>query len=176
MDQVDEVVAHWPKRCAHCGGRLAGAHRAGGGAASGDGVARAAVVVVEHQAMACGCRRCGKESAGKIPVEVKKSVCGPRLSGMMGYLSARMAVSRRQVRRFFRACWGEALQRQCLCPRAGVGRGVERTYGRIAGEVRGSEVVNIDETGWKGAARWLWWGRARKPVFIWPGRIGPAGR
>ena len=178
IEQVDEVVAHRPMRCAYCGGRLAAG-------AEGRVVARhqvmelpeRPVVVVEHQAIACGCRHCGKESVGGIPVEVKRSVCGARLSAMMGYLSARMAVSRRQVAEILSCVLGVKLCSGSVCAREReLAEALREPYGRIAGEVRGSEVVNIDETGWKGAARWLWVGASKKAcVYLaWPDRSGGA--
>lgn len=178
LEQVDEVVTHRPVRCAHCGGRLAAS-------AQGRVVARhqvmelpeRPVVVVEHQALACGCRRCGKESAGKIPASIKQSVCGPRLSAMMGYLSARMAVSRRQVGEILSCVLGVKLSSGSVCAREReLAEALREPYGRIAGEVRGSGVVNIDETGWKGAARWLWVGASKKAcVYLaWPDRSGGA--
>jgi len=178
MDEVDAVVAHRPVRCAYCGGRLAAG-------AKGRVLARhqvmelpaRPVVVVEHQAIACCCRRCGKESAGRIPLEVKKSVCAPRLSAMMGYLSARMAVSRRQVAEILWSVLGVKLCSGSVCAREReLAEALKEPYLRIAAGVRGAGVVNIDETGWKGAARWLWVGASRKAcVYLaWPDRGGGA--
>ena len=178
IDQVDEVVAHRPLRCWYCGRRLAAG-------ASGRVVARRQVmelpalpvVVVEHQAIACRCRHCGKESGGQIPVEVKKSVCGPRLCALMGYLSARMAVSRRQVAEILSCVLGVKLSSGSVCAREReLAEALRQPYLRIAALVRSSAVVNIDETGWKGAAPWLWVGATKKAcVYLaWPDRSGGA--
>lgn len=178
VEKVDEVVAHRPVRCVYCGQRLAADAR-------GRVVARRQVmelparplVVVEHQAIACCCRRCGQESAGKIPVEVKKSVCGPRLSALMGYLSARMAVSRRQVAEILSSVLGVKLSSGSVCAREReLAEALREPYLRIAALVRSSAVVNIDETGWEGAAAWLWVGATKKAcVYLtWADRSGGA--
>jgi len=178
LEQVDEVVGHWPVRCAYCGGRLAAT-------APGRLVGRhqvielpeRPVVVVEHQALACSCRHCGKDSAGEIPAQIKKSVCGARLSAMMGYLCARMAVSRRQVAEVLSCVLGVKLSSGSVCAREReLAEALREPYLRIAGQVRCSGVVNIDETGWKGAARWLWVGATKKAcVYLaWPDRSGGA--
>jgi transposase len=53
--------------------------------------------VTEHQAIACQCAKCGIEARGQIPRAILTSVCGSRLTALMGLLSARMHISRRDV-------------------------------------------------------------------------------
>lgn len=176
--EVDEVVEHGPVRCAYCGRKLPRdtARRV---------VARhqvmelppRAVRVVEHQAIGCCCGHCGRESVGKVAESIIRSVCGPRLCAMMGYLCARMAVSRRQVAEILSSVLGVKLSVGSVCAREGeLAEALRKPYLRIVGQVRSGGVVHIDETGWKGAARWLWVGAGRRAcVYLaWPDRAAGA--
>jgi len=79
-DELDEVVEHWPERCAGCGqgleaGRPAGvAHRH-----QLFELPRIAVAVTEHRAHVMSCPGCGKRTHAALAADVAASAFGPRL-------------------------------------------------------------------------------------------------
>src|SRR4051812_47549718 len=81
VEQVDQVIEHRPAACAHC--REAMAPDAPGQVVGRHQVAelpRAAVLVQEHQSLACRCTGCGAVTRGVIPAEIAKSTTGARLT------------------------------------------------------------------------------------------------
>lgn len=158
VEQVDEVVVHKPDVCEHCQKSLEGV--------AGEVVGRhqvaelppRAVVITEHQSVACRCGACGTVSRGMIPDELRASVAGPRLSGAIGLLSGFVHGSRRAIR--------EVVAEMLGCP-IGLGSisarerelsdALETTYAELAQEVSAARVKYVDETSWdcKGADRWL---------------------
>jgi transposase len=158
VEQVDEVVEHVPQVCPRCGGRLA----------ESDGqqlvdrhqvaeLPRRPVHLTEHQAYSrvCGC--CGEQVRGQIPASIRCAVTGPRLSAVVGFVSARVHGSRRATE--------ELLSEALGCPLAlgtVINREKELTlalsegYQQAQRHVRSAPAKNVDETGWKGAGRYLW--------------------
>src|SRR4051812_2047998 len=160
VGQVDHVVRHVPAACAHCHAPLP--------PDGGDGDVRSrhqvaelpprAVVVTEHQGCAVTCPRCGEVTAQPIPPDVRRSCAGPRLSAALCYLSAFVHGSRRAV---------EEVADQVLgCPSLSLGTvsnreaemaaALEQPYAQVRDRVRAAKSKNVDETGWKRAAKWLW--------------------
>jgi transposase len=158
VEQMDHTVPHRPKACEQCRANLPPSPQ--------DRVTRRhqvaelpprAVELTEHQAMACPCEVCGHVTEGRIPASILKSVCGPRLSAAMGYLSACTLVSRRGVESVlscilgFKLSLGSVLAREKELSEALAG-----PYEQLKEEVQQAPVKCVDETGWKRAARWLW--------------------
>ena len=156
--QVDHVVEHRPSECEHCQAKLPLLAKA-------QVESRCQVVelrphpveITEHQAMACPCPQCGWISLGKIPGSILRSVCGPRLSAVMGYLSATAHVSRRATQQILKSVLGVELSLGSICAREKeLAEALAVPYQQLKEEVRQAAVKYVDETGWKRAAQWLW--------------------
>ena len=159
-DELDEVVEHWPERCAGCGqgleaGRPAGvAHRH-----QLFELPRIAVAVTEHRAHAMSCPGCGKRTHAALGADVAASAFGPRLKAAIALLSVRNRVSRRDVSELSAELFG------CPVSVGSVDAICQRTsgallapYAELREAVKDAAVVCVDETGWRqgGERRTLW--------------------
>lgn len=158
LEQVDEVVRHVPRRCAHCqaafGKRVAPTLRARHQVAE---LPPRAVVVTEHQGYACACAHCGRSTAAPIPHEVRRSCTGPRLSAALCYLSAFVHGSRRAVEEVAGELLGCPLSLGTVSNREReMAAALHDAYRQVQTRVRSAPAKNVDETGWRRAGRWLW--------------------
>ena len=157
-ERVNEVVHCRPTGCECCGAALP--------PSPGDRVEaryqqaelpKEVVWVTEHQAIACTCVKCGWVSRGQIPSHILRSVCGPRLSAAMAYLSAYSHVSRRGVEEVLSNLLGMKLSLGSVFAREReMAAALAGPYREIRQQVRQAAVKYVDETGWKRAAQWLW--------------------
>ena len=161
-ERVQHVVRHVPKRCARCHTALPAEAQPGDPAPSWHQVlelAETPVVVTEHQGHARTCPDCGQVTQAPIPAEVRGHRLGPRLTGLVGYLTGRLHASKRAVQELVTTVFGVPLAlgsvtqaerelSEALAP-------VHEAVGRAA---RDAPVCHVDETGWKqaGQRRWLW--------------------
>jgi transposase len=164
VERVDEVVTHRPAVCERCRGSLDGA--------AGEVVGRhqvaelppRAVVVTEHQSVACRCPACGAVTRSVIPPEVRASVAGPRLAGAIGLLGGFVHGSRRAVRVVVADVLGCPIALGSINAREReLSAALEGPYAELAGQVSWAKVKYVDETGWKqkGKDRWLFAAAAR---------------
>jgi transposase len=158
---VDEVLEHWPDRCA-CGHVFADDQRTPVGEPVRFQVEELPVIsvrVIEHRCQRVCCPGCGERARGKLPREVGQSVFGPRLQAAIATLSVRNRISRRDV---------VELSEQLFTSRISTGT-VEAILSRTAealaepcqellDRLRESSALNMDETGWRtaGQRRALW--------------------
>lgn len=158
LEQVNHIVPHRPTECEHCQaaippsvpGRVEARHQQ-------VEMRQPAVEITEHQAIGCPCPECGCISRGQIPASILRSVCGPRLSAAIGYLSACALVSRRGVEEALGVLLGMDLSLGSVCAREReLSEALAEPYERLKQEVREASVKYVDETGWKRAAQWLW--------------------
>jgi transposase len=156
--QMDHVIGHRPNECELCNAALPDT-------IPGTVAARAqqaelpqrAVTFSEHQAIGCECPKCGHITVGKIPADILASVCGPRLSAAIAYLSACALVSRRGVEEALSALLGMKLSLGCICAREKeMSEALAEPYEQLKEQAREAPVKYVDETGWKRAAQWLW--------------------
>jgi transposase len=158
---VDEVVEHWPERCG-CGHVFAGAEQVAVRPPARHQVEelpRIATVVVEHQCQRVRCAECGQERTGELPVEVAGSAFGPRLQAAIATLAVRNRISRRDTVELCSELFGARISvgsiDQVLTRAADA---LEVPHEELAGALRRSGRLNMDETGWrlKGGRRTLW--------------------
>lgn len=155
-EQVDEVVRHRPTVCPNCQSGLPETAMKLTRRQQVTELPPKAVVVTEHQAYACTCH-CGHRTAAEIPVSVTRSCIGPRLSAVVCYLSAHVHGSRRAVEDVLgellgaRISLGKVSQIEREMTAALLGR-----YQQIRTQVQCAPAKNVDETGWKRYAGWLW--------------------
>ncbi len=96
---VDEVVEHWPGRCA-CGHVFAEDKRVGIGDPVRWQIEKLPVITVGVTEDRCECLRCpdcGERPRAELPAEVAHSAFGSRLQASIATLSVRNRISRRDV-------------------------------------------------------------------------------
>jgi transposase len=158
---VDEVIEHWPVRCA-CGHTFAEGERVVLGEPvrwQVEELPEISVRVTEHRCQRVRCPGCGEHTRGQLPAEVAHGAFGPRLQAAVAALSVRNRISRRDV---------VELSEELFCARISTGT-VDAILGRVAEALtephadllealRASDAVNMDETGWRtaGERRALW--------------------
>jgi transposase len=158
---VEEVVEYWPKRCC-CGREFAPRELVAAGEPQRHQVEELPVistVVVEHRAQRVRCPGCGQRTRAELPAEVAGSVFGPRFEAAVAVLSARNRVSRRDVVELVEELFGARICAgtvDAILTRTA--NALEDPYEQLLADVRSSESLNMDETGWrlKGAQRALW--------------------
>lgn len=161
-ERVDEVVEHWPERCAACGERFAEAD-----GALGEPVRHQvselpllAARITEHRLHTRRCR-CGASTRAALPAGVSRSPFGPRLQAAAATLCARQRLSRRQAAELLGELFGCPLSVGALDALLGrVGTALAAPYAQLRAALPRAPVVYSDETGWAlaGRRRWLWGG------------------
>ena len=158
---VDEVIDHWPERCA-CGHLFGDAERVAAGEAARHQVEELPVLathVTEHRCQRVRCPDCGARETGVLPAEVAASAFGPRLQAAIVTLSVRNRISRRDVVECCEQLFSARISTgsvEAILQRAG--DALEAPYAHLLAAVRRARHVNMDETGWRlrGQRRFLW--------------------
>jgi len=158
---VDEVVEHWPARCA-CGHAFGEAERVAVGEPARHQVEELPVMatrVTEHRCQRVRCPDCGARQTGSLPAEVAASAFGPRLQAAIVTLSVRNRISRRDVVECCEQLFSARISTgsvEAILQRAG--DALEAPYAQLLTAVRRARHVNMDETGWRlrGQRRFLW--------------------
>jgi transposase len=163
-EQVDHVVQHKPTACAHCAAKLPenanwqllGRHQV-------TELPKPAVEVTEHQAYGCRCEKCGRLTEAQIPEELTRSVLGPRLSAAVAFFSSRVHGSRRAVEEVLEEILGAPIALGTVSNREReMTQALAEPYRQAKAAVRKAPAKNVDETGWKGAGRYLWVAATRR--------------
>jgi len=161
-DQVDEIVAHYPERCAGCGHEFGVEERVSSGCPGRHQVAELPplrVIVSEHRTHRLRCPRCRRRTTAALPAEVAGSAFGPKLQAAVVTMTVRNRVSRRDMSELAGELFGIGLATgtvDAICQRAAAA--LAEPHERLVAAVLESGVVNIDETGWfrAGQGRTLW--------------------
>ena len=163
-EQVDHVVRHKPTACAHCAAKLPenanwqllGRHQV-------TELPKPAVEVTEHQAYGCRCEKCGRLTEAQIPEELTRSVLGERLSAAVAFFSSRVHGSRRAVEEVLEEILGAPIALGTVSNREReMTQALAEPYREAKAAVRKAPAKNVDETGWKGAGRYLWVAATRR--------------
>jgi transposase len=169
VERVHEVIGHRPAVCGHCQsaiapdtpGQVVGRHQVAE-------LPRAAVLIREHQSLACGCGRCGAVTRGMIPREIAASTFGARLSAAVAILGASVKGSKRDVAMLLADVLGSPIALGSVCAReAEIGDALADVYQELVKGAANSKVKYVDETGWKlkGKEIWLWTSADRDQVI-----------
>src|SRR5450756_1634356 len=161
IESLDELIDHWPERCA-CGHRFSEAERRPVGRQARHQVAELppiAVILSEHRLHRLRCPDCGRTTRAELPPEVPPGAFGPRLQAAVATLAVRNRVSRRDTTELLRELFGAALSTgsiNMIVSRAGAA--LEEPYAHLHDQLRQAPALNIDETGWRtaGERRTLW--------------------
>ena len=162
LEQVDEVVDHWPQRCSSCARPFREEERMETAAPQRHQVCELpaiAVSVREHRLHRLRCPACAAETRAELPAKVPRGAFGPRLQAAVVTLAVRNRVSRRDTTELLRELFGAELASGSVeaivrC----AGEALEAPYARLHEQLTRVPVVNIDETGWRtaGERRTLW--------------------
>jgi len=161
-DQVDEIVDHYPERCAGCGHEFSEEERAPSGRPGRHQLAELPpirVIVSEHRTHRLRCPRCRRRTSAALPAEVAGSAFGPKLQAAVVTMTARNRVSRRDMSELAGELFAIGLSVgtvDAICQRAAAA--LQEPHERLVASVLESAAVNIDETGWfrAGEGRTLW--------------------
>ena len=175
MEQVTEVVDHWPARCA-CGHVFDVEERELAGVPARHQVAELpplAVELSEHRLQRVCCPDCGRTVRAELPAGVPRGCFGPKLEAAIASLTVRNRLSRRQLVELMDELFG--------CPIA-IGTidailtrtadTLEPVYDELLEKTRTAGALNIDETGWylSGEPRTLWGAFGKETAVL---RIAP---
>jgi transposase len=182
VDDVDEVVAYKPTRCAGCGALLLGDDPA---------PYRHQVTelpigkpkVIEHQVHRLECPCCGQSNRGELPPEVASSWFGPNVISLVGLLMGRFRLSKRQVTHLLSECFAIQMAASTVVNQQQViSQALAAPMAELEPVARNELVCNIDETGWRqvGASGEVGCGQSSRPrsrsfVFA-PSRSGQIAR
>jgi transposase len=156
--EPDVVVACRPRVCGGCGQGLP----QGGGRRTGRSqaieVPVSAPVVIEAWQYTVACERCGKQTAGTYPAGLEpRRTFGPGVEALLSYFHERHHVGYERLVEVCRDVFGLAISQ------GGVENALHRrgerarpTYAAIREQVRGSPVINSDETSARVAGRTQW--------------------
>jgi transposase len=156
--EPDVVVECRPRACAGCGQALpqSGGRRVG----RSQVIELPAVepVVIEGWQYAATCAHCGTETRGTYPAGLEpRRTFGPGVEALLSYFHERHHVGYERLVEVCRDVFGLAISQGGV--ENALQRWVERahpTYAAIRDQVRGSPVINSDETGARVAGRTQW--------------------
>src|SRR5450830_1866371 len=177
LEQVAEVVDHWPQRCTSCARPFCEEERIEAAAPQGHQVCELppiAVWVSEHRLQRLRCPACAAETRAQLPAGVSPGAFGPRLQAAVATLAVRNRVSRRDTTELLRELFGAELSTGSIDAIVQhTGEALAEPHAQLADQIRSASAVNIDETGWRlrGGKRTLQ-GRAHLPRGGLPDRRG----
>jgi transposase len=162
-EMVSDVQIHLPLKCGECGHDLP--KRAG----KKDPKPQLHQVVeipplkpeiIEHQVEGRCCPSCGKVTWGSLP-EVVCGSFGPRLAGLVAFLSGRCQMSKRVIQEVLEGLLGVRMALGSLnAKEREVSESLRESWAEAKKAVRQAPIKNADETGWyqSGDLKWLWIG------------------
>lgn len=114
--------------------------------------------IIEYQFPNVVCPDCGETTRAPLPRELRDHF-GPRLTGLIAYLTAVCRVPRRGVEELLETALGTSISlgsAQKLIEQTSAA--LEAPYQELESQLRHEPVVNADETGWRESAKklWLW--------------------
>jgi len=162
LEQVNELIEHWPQRCQACARVFGECERVDIAPVQHHQVAELptiAVRVSEHRLHRLRCPACAAETRAELPADVPRAAFGPRLQAAVATLAVRNRVSRRDTCELVRDLFGAELSTgavDAIVSRAG--EALALPYVELLRSVQEAPAVNIDETGWRlrGGKRTLW--------------------
>jgi len=160
---VDQTISVLPSNCGHCGRPLPQQIEQ---VSTVGRVHRHQVTelppmraeITEYQCHKVACPHCGQGTRAELPAEVQAPF-GPRLAGLVAYLTVGLRIPRRGVEQLLETALGIKISL------GSTQKLVEQTSEALAATCQELEqqlpkepVLNIDETGWRdrGERRWLW--------------------
>jgi transposase len=161
-ERVQEVVRYVPPTCQRCQQPLpaeAGPHDPEPTWHQVAELPAITAIITEHQGHARTCPSCGTVTRAVIPADIRAHGIGPRLAGVMAYLSGARHDSKRGVEEVVETVFGVPIGLGTVAAvEQEVSAALAPAHAEAVAAVRTAPVKNADETGWKQAGRlcWLW--------------------
>jgi transposase len=163
-ERVDETVAVLPVSCRHCDQPLPQQLQQ---VETRGEVHRYQVTelpplrahITEYQCHKVACPHCGRATRAELPSAVRGSAFGPRLAGLIAYLTVGLRIPRRGVEQLLATALGIEISggsTQKLIEESS--EALAATCQELERQLPKEPVLNSDETGWRsmGERRWLW--------------------
>ena len=115
--------------------------------------------IIEYQAHALTCLCCGHTNRAPWPSEMPAGSFGPRVQGLVGYLSGRFSVSRRDVKEMMDTIFQVEISLGAVSAQeAKLSAALEEPVTEAQYYVQQQAQVNTDETSWEknNKRHWLW--------------------
>lgn len=115
--------------------------------------------IIEYQAHALTCLCCGHTNRAPWPTEMPAGSFGPRVQGLVGYLSGRFSVSRRDVKEMMDTIFQVEISLGAVSAQeAKLSAALEEPVTEAQYYVQQQAQVNTDETSWEknNKRHWLW--------------------
>jgi transposase len=157
-DQCAHVEQHKPDLCAHCGAALAGDDPHPERKQVID-LPPVRPIVTEHQLHTLTCGGCGAKTAAALPEHVPRGWFGPQVVTVVMLLTSLGRLSHRIMAELLERLFGLEISIGQVSRLQRIGReALQPGVDEITAAIRTSEVVNMDETGWRenGRRAWLW--------------------
>src|SRR5450759_2483960 len=156
IEAIDELIDHWPERCA-CGHRFSETERCPVGKPARHRVAElppTAVILSEHRLQRLRCPECGATARAALLAGVPPGAFGPRLQAAVATLAVRNRVSRRDTTELLRELFGARIcagSVEAILQRAALA--LDEPYEDLLGHVRAASALNIEKSGWRSAGK-----------------------
>jgi transposase len=166
-EEVTRFVVSKPSQCQQCGTLLLGTdphpHRH-----QVCELPPIAPEIIEYQAHALTCFECGHKNRAPWPVEMATGSFGPRVQGLIGYLSGRFSVSRRDVQEMMASIFQVEISLGAVSAQeANLSAALEQSVIEAQSYVPQQAQINTDETSWKKNNKRVWlWTAATEMVTI----------
>lgn len=115
--------------------------------------------IIEYQLHTLTCLHCGHQNRGQWPIEMPMGSFGPGVQGLIGYLSGRFSLSRRDVAEMLPAIFQVDISLGAVSAQeAQVSEALSEPVDEAHTYVRQQAHVNTDETSWRKNHKqhWLW--------------------
>jgi transposase len=161
-ERVTKVLPFIPKTCGHCQAPLAAEAGPNDPEPTWHQVAElpeCIAQITEYQGHSRTCPDCGRRTTAKIPEDIRRFSVGPRLAAALAYLSGSPHVSKRGLEEIADTLFQAPIALGTVSNlEAEMSAALQPAHTQAQDAVRDAKVKNIDETGWKEAAkkRWLW--------------------
>jgi transposase len=161
-ERVTKTVPFVPKTCGSCGAALPKAGSPDDPPPTRFQVAELPKVradITEYQGHSRTCPCCGERTTAAIPAEIRGSMIGPGLAGLMGYLVGVCGLSKRRVEETVESIFEVPVSLGTICSiEQEISGALEAPHQEVLDHIRDAPVKHADETGWKkaGKKRWLW--------------------
>lgn len=157
IEQVDEMIPCYPAEHCDCGGvlgefKLKGRHQV-------YEIPEVRYQIKEYQIHEGCCPSCQKTIKGSLPVGVGKRGFGLRVHSLLSICVTEYRMSRRQAQKFLKAIFGLPISVGCVSnTEARSSQALAPVYENIETRLKQSEIVHLDETGFRQENRsgWAW--------------------
>lgn len=159
QEEVSEFIKYFPQNCDKCGSTHFLSKTKVAEARQVIEIPLIKPIVTEHQALACRCASCGKQVRAHLPQEVISSTFGPKIKAWCTTLAGKFHLSKSQIKELFETLLGISISKGSVVnTHYQAALMLKGSYDEALDNLRKSELIHADETGWrtKGRAKWLW--------------------